>query len=107
MKLYTKRLKCCFYQEGVQFLKFYIFAKGIAMETPKVQAIKDWPIPKSVNNIQIFLEFANFYQQFIEGFSRIAAPLTEYLKKTAVKEAMFQLLKEAVKAFSSLKEKFQ
>ena len=61
MKLYIKRSKCCFYQEGVQFLRFYIFTKRIAMETPKVQAIRDWPMPKSVNNIQIFLGFANFY----------------------------------------------
>ena len=61
VKLHAKRSKCCFYQEGVQFLRFYISVKGITMETPKVQAIKDWPMPKSVNDIQIFLGFANFY----------------------------------------------
>ena len=61
MKLYAKWSKCCFYQEEVQFLRFYISTKGIAMETSKVQAIEDWPMPKSVNNIQIFLGFANFY----------------------------------------------
>ena len=38
--------------------------------------MKNWFEPKSVRNIQVFLGFANFYQQFIQGFSMIARPLT-------------------------------
>ena len=50
------------------------------MEAKKIEAIKDWPEFKSVRNIQVFLGFANFYQRFIQGFSRIAALLTSMLK---------------------------
>ena len=36
----------------------------------------------SVRNIQVFLGFANFYWQFIQRFSHIAASLTSILKTT-------------------------
>ena len=50
------------------------------MEEEKIDAVKNWPEPKSVRDIQVFLGFANFYCRFIQGFSRIAAPLTSMLR---------------------------
>ena len=58
-------------------------SKGISMEVEKIKVVKKWPEPKLVQDIQVFLGFANFYQQFIQGFSRIAALLTS-MPKTAV-----------------------
>ena len=52
------------------------------MEAERIEVVKDWPEPKSVRDIQVFLGFANFYWRFIQGFSRIAAPLTSMLKTT-------------------------
>ena len=52
------------------------------MEDERIKAVKQWPEPKSVRDIQVFLGFANFYRRFIQGFSRIAAPLTSMLKTT-------------------------
>ena len=54
------------------------------MEIKKIKVIKDWSEFKSVDNIQVFLGFANFYWQFIQGFSKIAAPLTSILKITGL-----------------------
>ena len=42
------------------------------MSTEKVQAVKEWPILKTVKNIQEFLRFANFYRRFIENFIKVA-----------------------------------
>ena len=50
------------------------------MEEEKIDAIKAWPESKSVQDIQVFIAFANFYRLFIQGFSKIAAPLTSMLK---------------------------
>ena len=50
------------------------------MKAKRIEVVKNWPEPKSVRNIQIFFDFANFYWQFIQGFSKIAAPLTSMLK---------------------------
>lgn len=36
--------------------------------------------PKSVRYIQVFIRFANFHRQFIQGFCMIAAPLTSMLR---------------------------
>ena len=52
------------------------------MEAERIEVVKDWPEPKSVRDIQVFLGFANFYRRFIQGFSRIAALLTSMLKTT-------------------------
>ena len=56
------------------------------MEVEQIEIVKKWPKPKSVWDIQVFLDFTNFYWQFIQGFSRIAAPLTSMLKTAAPPE---------------------
>ena len=52
------------------------------MEDKQIEAVKNWPEPTSVRDIQVFIDFANFYRRFIRGFSRIAALLTSLLKTT-------------------------
>ena len=52
------------------------------MEDKRIKTVEQWPEPKSVRDIQLFLGFANSYWQFIQRFSRIAAPLTFMLKTT-------------------------
>ena len=58
--------------------------KKISIKAKKIEVVKDWPKPKSVCNIQDFLSFANFYWQFIQGFSKIAAPFILMLKITGL-----------------------
>ena len=50
------------------------------MEDERIKAVKQWPKPNSVKDIQVFLRFANFYWQFIQSFSYIAALFTSILK---------------------------
>ena len=57
------------------------------MEDERIEAVKQWPEPQSVRDIQVFLGFANFYRRFIQGFSRIAAPLTSMLKASGSNES--------------------
>jgi len=45
------------------------------MEEEKVKAIKEWKTPTKVKDVESFLDFANFYRQFIKDFSHIAVPL--------------------------------
>ena len=78
--LFANLKKCRFHQEEVRFLGYVVSSKGIRMEDERIEAVKQWPEPQSVQDIQVFLGFANFYRQFIQGFSRIAAPLTSILK---------------------------
>ena len=53
------------------------------MEAERIKVVRKWPEPKSVRHIQVFLDFANFYRRFIQGFSKIAVLLTYTLKIVA------------------------
>ena len=47
-----------------------------------IEFINAWPESQSIRDILVFLDFANFYRQFIKSFSRTTAPLTLMLKTT-------------------------
>ena len=64
----------------MRFLEYVVLSQGIWIEDERIEAIRNWPELKLVRDIQVFIGFANFYQQFIGGFSKIAAPLTTMLK---------------------------
>ena len=82
--LFANLKKCRFHQDEVRFLGYVVSAKGVQIEDKKIEAVKSWPEPKSVQDIQVFIGFANFYWRFIQGFSKIAAPLTSMLKTSLV-----------------------
>ena len=48
-------------REGV-FLRVVIGPDGVKMEKEKVQEVMDWPMPRSVKDMQKFLELANYYK---------------------------------------------
>ena len=85
--LFANLKKCRFHQEEVRFLGYVVSSKGIRMEDERIEAVKQWPEPQSIRDIQVFLGFANFYRQFIQGFSRIAAPLTSIVKTSESTES--------------------
>ena len=51
------------------------------MNLEKIRVITEWFISKSVKKIESFLRFINFYQKFIQNYSKIAALLTDIIKK--------------------------
>jgi len=55
--------------------------EGIQMEMEKVKVVLDWPVLKSVKDIQKFLELENYYKRFVEGFVKIARPLHKLTRK--------------------------
>ena len=57
------------------------------MKDKKIEAVKNWPEPKSLRDIQVFLGFANFYQRFIQNFNKIAGPLTSMLRASPTRSA--------------------
>jgi hypothetical protein len=79
-KLYAKLFKYEFSIISVIFLGFVINIRRIKMNESRVEIIIEWPESRSFKNIQIFLDFANFYRRFIRDYSRIAASLNSIFK---------------------------
>ena len=75
-QLYAKFSKCEFWLDSVAFLGHVVLAKGINVDTKKIEAIQNWPRSTSVTEIRSFLGLAGYYRRFVEGFSSIASPLT-------------------------------
>ncbi|GJT06198.1 hypothetical protein Tco_0840660 [Tanacetum coccineum] len=51
------------------------------MDPAKVEAITKWPRPTSVTEVRSFLGLAGYYRRFVDGFSRLALPLTKLMRK--------------------------
>ncbi|KAI3726230.1 hypothetical protein L1987_66027 [Smallanthus sonchifolius] len=99
-QLYAKFSKCDFWIREVQFLGHVINEKGIYVDSAKIEAIKNWAAPTTPTEVRQFLGLAGYYRRFIEGFSKIAQPLTALTQKdkpynwSEAQESAFQLLKQ-------------
>ncbi|MCI57947.1 IPP transferase, partial [Trifolium medium] len=65
----------------ISFLGHVISSEGIAVDPAKVDVVLQWNTPESVAEIRSFLGLAGYYRRFIEGFSKLAMPLTQLTRK--------------------------
>jgi hypothetical protein len=98
-KLYGKLSKCSFYQSRIHYLGHVISGEGIAVDPAKVEAIMEWPAPTNVTEVHSFMGLAGYYRRFVEGFSKIANPITELQKKNK----KFVWTEKCAKHFGGLK----
>jgi len=96
--LFVKRSKCAFGSNTIQYLGHIISANGVAIDLAKVQAVHDWPQPRSTWAVRGFLSLAGYYHKFVCDYGSIAAPLTTLLRKDG-----FLRTEEATTAFEALK----
>lgn len=93
--------KCSFLKKSINFLGYCINHEGIRPSEENLLAIKNYPIPRNVTEVQSFVALASYFRRYVNGFSIIAKPLYDLLKKTA----KFKFEKEEMEAFAVLKEK--
>src|SRR5882724_8895338 len=100
--LHSKPKKCLFHTQKIEFLGFMVTPAGISMDMAKTDTGSIWPTPTNLKAVQAFLGFANFYRQFIVGFSDIVIPLIRLTRK----DTLFTWGPNHTKAFKTLKTAF-
>lgn len=94
--------KCEFLRKEVGYLGHVISDEGVKPDPSKLHAVKEFPRPVHAKNIKQFLGLAGYYRRFIPGFSNVARPLTNLLKKDEPfvwrneQEAAFTHLRDAL-----------
>jgi RNase H-like domain found in reverse transcriptase/Reverse transcriptase (RNA-dependent DNA polymerase)/Integrase zinc binding domain len=101
-RLFANPKKCEFDKTEVEYLGYLIGADGIKMNPKKLATISEWPVPRSLHDVQVFLGFCNFYRRFISHYASIALPLNRLTRKNTP----FNWSSKEQSAFESLKRSF-
>lgn len=70
-----------FLRKEVEFLGHIVTPEGIKPNQKKINAIQNFPIPKTAKDIKSFLGLLGYYRRFIKNFAKITKPFTKCLKK--------------------------
>ncbi|XP_073120611.1 uncharacterized protein [Henckelia pumila] len=89
------------YEFLISFLGHIVSAKGIEVDPSKVEAVRNWAVPKNATEIRSFLGLAGYYRRFIQDFSKIVLPLTSLTRKGM----KFVWSEQCEKSFTELKER--
>lgn len=99
-----------FLKSEVEFLGFIISDKGIKTNPRKVEAILNFPTPRTLKDLRSFLGLSNYYRRFIRDYAKIAKPLTMLLRGEAGRSSKHssnkievRLNQEATDALNKLK----
>ncbi|GBN09928.1 Retrovirus-related Pol polyprotein from transposon opus [Araneus ventricosus] len=78
--------KCVFGQSELKFLGFLVSSKGISPLPEKVQFLKEFPLPKTVQELRRFLATLNFYHRFLKDAAKEQACLHGLVKNKVKKD---------------------
>ncbi|GBL83952.1 Retrovirus-related Pol polyprotein from transposon 17.6 [Araneus ventricosus] len=101
--LTIKPSKCKFAQSQVQHLGHTVGQGCRRPSELKIEAVKNFPTPRTKTDIRAFLALAGYYSHYIPMFSTIAAPLTDALKGKC-RKGVVHWTEDCEKAFNSLKQ---
>jgi hypothetical protein len=100
-QLFLKQYKCSFGALEVEYLGHIIGKAGVRVDPKKIEAMWDWPRPKTLKILCGFMGLTGYYHKFVKNYGNIAMPLTTLLKNnsftwTPTFYHSFQALKETM-----------
>ena len=75
-RLFVKKLKCSFGVQEVEYLGHIVGYDGVWVDPNKIEAMQEWPRPKTLKILRVFLGLIGYYRKFIRNYGKIASPLT-------------------------------
>jgi hypothetical protein len=97
-QLFLKQSKCAFGASEVEYLGHLVGKDGVRVDPKKIEAMQDWPHPKTLKSLRGFLGLTGYYRKFVKNYGKIADPLMALLKKNS-----FTWTPAAAQAFQTLK----
>ena len=77
--LKLKPSKCSICQLEIVYLAHHVLRRGILPSWENMQAVQEFPMPKTYMQVHAFCRLAGCYRRFIKGFANIACPLYDVL----------------------------
>jgi hypothetical protein len=78
--LFINSKKCAFFEKSIFYLGHIIQEDEISPDGKNTIAIKNWQKPTFIHELQNFLGFSNYYQQFISTFSNLVSSMYSLFK---------------------------
>jgi hypothetical protein len=82
-QLFLKQSKCVFGTSEVKYLGHLFGKADVRVDPKKIQAMQDWPHPKTLKSLHGFMGLTGYYRKFVKNYGKIAAPLTTLLKNNS------------------------
>ena len=93
--------KCNFLRPTFEILGYVASADGLKPNPKKVEAIEEFPVPRTRKEVLSFLEICSWLRRFIPNFSK----RTVHLRQCSQKDTFsFKMTSEAIEEFKDLKE---
>lgn len=92
--------KCQFVKKRVTFLGHILENGTVQPSEEKTRAIRQFPVPQNIKQVQSFMGLAGYFRKFVASFSVIAKPLTDLTRK----DVQFVFGTKQHDAFNALKE---
>ena len=99
-----KPAKCKLARKETIYLGHIVGNGQLKPDPDNITAIKDCPLPQTIQEVRSFTMLASYYRRFVHQFAHIAKPLTDYMKLKG-KKTKITLSEEAIQAVQTLKER--
>jgi hypothetical protein len=64
-QLFLKQYKCAFGASEVEYLGHIVKKDGVQVDPTKIESMQDWPRPKTLNILCVFLCLTGYYRKFV------------------------------------------
>ncbi|GBL98895.1 Retrovirus-related Pol polyprotein from transposon 17.6, partial [Araneus ventricosus] len=98
--LEIKFKKCQFLRRRVEFLGHVVENGTVRPSVAKTIAVKKFPVPTTVKQVQSFLGLTGYFRKFIPAYSKIAKPLSDLIRS----DNLFVFEQPQIEAFEKLKK---